>query len=411
MSSQQPTPEHFVKPRHFEVRMSLLFGALFVSLGIHLPYFPLWLEAKGFDAEQIAVILAVPMFVRIITTPLITAMADRTRDRANVLLVLCVASLLVSLGYFLEPSYAVVLLVSVLLAVFWTPQSPLGDSLALSGVRRFGSSYPGMRIWGSITYLAGSLVGGLVLAATSPEVLPTLISLGLLLALLAAFLTPRMGPPRRASMLSPAALHAVGPKLFSRYFVLFIAGVGIINGSHGFMFAFASIYWKGIGVSDAMMGVLWTWAVVAEVGIFLVFNRIFGSTRPTVVLAIAGIAAVVRWLVYPLVEPAGLGIAGFFFVQTLHALSTGMLLIGLQKMIGETVAEERTGAAQGAAFFSIGFSMAVVTLVSGPLYERLGVDGFYVMALVALAGLGLIVAASFTPTALGRGETPKSHGS
>ncbi len=390
--------------------MSLLFGALFVPMGIHLPYFPLWLEEQGFDAEKIGMILAAPMFVRVVTTPLITAMADRSRDRVNVLILLCGASMLVSLGYFLQPAYAVVLAVSVVLAVFWAPQAPLADSLALSGVRRFGASYPTMRIWGSIMYLVANFAGGLMLAAVGTGIVPTMILFGLLIALLAALPAPRLGPPRRASPVSATALHGAGSKLFNRYFLLFLAGVGVIHGSHGFMFAFASIYWKGIGISDAMIGLLWTWAVVAEAGTFLVFNRLFGSASATTVLGIVGVAACVRWIAYPLIEPAGLGIAGFFMVQTLHALSTGMLLIGLQKMIGETVPEERTGAAQGAAFFFIGFSMAVVTLASGPLYERIGVDGFYVMALVALVGLGLIVAAALTPRAPGRAETPANHG-
>ena len=36
--------------------------------------------------EEIAVILSAPMFLRVVTTPLITAMADRAKDRANVLI-------------------------------------------------------------------------------------------------------------------------------------------------------------------------------------------------------------------------------------------------------------------------------------------------------------------------------------
>jgi PPP family 3-phenylpropionic acid transporter len=39
----------------------------------------------------------------------------------------------------------------------------------------------------------------------------------------------------------------------------------------------------------------------------------------------------------------------------------------------------------------------VVTLASGPLYDRLGGDGFYVMAVIAVVGLALIVAARFGP--------------
>ena len=42
------------------------------------------------------------------------------------------------------------------------------------------------------------------------------------------------------------------------------------------------------------------------------------------------------------------------------------MLIGLQKMIAETVSEERTGAAQGIAYFSNGFFMAAVTLAVRP---------------------------------------------
>lgn len=397
MSLPPLQPEQLVKPRHFELRLSLIFAAIFMPLGIHLPYFPLWLEAKGFDAAQIGVILAAPMFLRVVTTPVISAMADRAKDRANVLIAISAASVVLSLGYFLPPSHAVVLAVSLLLAIVWTPQSPLADSLALSGVRRFGSSYPRMRIWGSLMFLAGSFFGGMILAEAGSEAVPVMISVGLLATLAATLATPRLGPPRRASPLSARELRDAGPGLFSRYFLLFVAGVGIINASHGFLFGFVSIYWKGIGISDGVIGMLWSWAVVAEVGIFLVFSRLFGSISATSVLALAGVAAIVRWVAYPLIEPLGLGVPGFFAVQSLHALSTGILLIGLQKMIGETVPEERTGAAQGVAFFSVGFSMAAVTLLSGPLYERFGTGGFYVMAAIAAAGLGLIAAAALSP--------------
>ena len=128
------TPEQQVKPRHFELRISLLFAALFVPMGVHLPYFPLWLEAKGFDPEQIAVILSAPMFLRVITTPLIyrhgrsgagTAPTSSSCLRHS--------ALLLSLGYFLEPTYLTVLAVSLALAVVWTPHSPIANSMALVG--------------------------------------------------------------------------------------------------------------------------------------------------------------------------------------------------------------------------------------------------------------------------------------
>lgn len=388
------SPEQLVKPQRFELRLSLIYAAIFVPLGVHLPYFPLWLEDNGFDAQQIAVILSAPMFLRVVTTPFITAMADEARDRANVLILLLASTLLISGGYFLKPTYLVVLAVSLILTVAWTPQSPLADSLALSGVRRFGSAYAGMRIWGSISFLCANLGGGFILSFTGAGAVPAIITVGLIVAFAASLLAPRLGRPRRASPLSAAEIQDSAPRLVNRYFLLFIGGAGVIAASHGFMYSFVSIYWKSIGLSDTVVGILWAWAVVAEVAMFVVFTRLFSHMSASKILTIAGVGAIVRWIAFPLIWPLGLGIPGFFAVQSLHALSTALILLGLQKLIADTVAEERTGAAQGMAFFANGFSMATVTLVSGPLYERFGVNGFFPMIPVAMVGMALVLLAS-----------------
>jgi PPP family 3-phenylpropionic acid transporter len=387
------SPEQLIKPPRFEARVSFLFAMLFLSMGVHLPYFPLWLEAKGFDAEQIAVILAAPMFLRVFTTPLITAYADRAKDRANVMIAMAVAALVLSLGYFFASSFTAVLAVSFLLMVVWTPHSPLADSIALSGVRRFGTNYTQMRTWGSAAFLAANFLGGIVLSWTSVTSVPVMISFGLLCTVAASLIAPRLGKPRRASPLSAAALHEAGPSLFNRYFLLFVAGAGVINASHGLMYGFASIYWKSLGIGDDVLGLLWAAAVVAEVGMFMMFTRLLGRASASALLGLSAVGAIVRWIAYPLVWPLGAGVAGFVAVQALHAVSTALLLIGVQKLIVETVSEEKTGAAQGIAFFANGLCMALVTLVSGALYESMGGKAFYVMAAVALAGLGLIAAA------------------
>lgn len=367
-----------------------MFAALFIPMGVHLPYFPLWLESLGLDAEEIAVVLSAPLFVRVFCTPLITAFADRVNDRAHVLIATTVAAFVLSLGYLVTSSFTGVLLISLLLVIVWAPHSPLTDSLALSGVRRFGSSYANMRIWGSAAFLAANFVGGFVVSAATESSVPLMIAAGLALAVAASLAVPRLGRPRLASPLSVSALQEAGPSLVRPYFLLCVAGAGIISGSHGFMYGFASIYWRALGLDEGVIGLLWTAAVVAEVGMFMAFNRLLGTASSSLVLGIAGIGALVRWLAYPLVWPSGMGVAGFFLVQALHAVSTGLVLLGVQKLIADTVGEEKTGAAQGIAFFANGLSMALVTLASGALYQSMGADGFYVMAVVAIVGIALI---------------------
>lgn len=404
MSLPPLSPQQMVKPRNFELRMSLIFLSLFIPLGVHVPYFPLWLEAKGFGAEQIGIILAAPMFLRVVTTPFITAMADEAQDRATVFILLVGITLALSAGYFLPPTYVIVLAVSLALTVAWTPQSPVADSLALSGVRRFGSNYTRMRIWGSGAYLLGNLGGGYILAWTGADAVPAIITLSLCFTLAVSVLAPRMGKPRRASPLSAAELEYIGPRLANRFFVLMVAGAGVINASHALVNSFGSIYWKSIGIHDTTIGVLWAWAVVAEVGIFLIFTRLFSRFSAQMILGLAGVGAMLRWIAFPMVEPLGLGVPGFFAVQSLHSLSTALILIGVQKMIAETVPEERTGAAQGIAFFANGLAFAAATLLSGPLYDRLGVHGFYAMVAIAAAGLVIVTIAPRSAPESGQGR-------
>lgn len=395
--------EQRVKPPRFELRLALLYGAVFLPLGIHLPYLPLWLAGSGFDAQEIGVILAAPMFLRVVTTPVITALADKAADRVFVLALMAALAFAVSLGYFLPTSYAVVLATSLLLAVAITPQTPLADSLALSGVRRFGSVYARMRIWGSISFLLANFGGGLILSQAGTGAVPFMISFGLASVLALSLFAPRMGRPRLASPLSVAELPRVRSSLFDLAFMLLVGGAGLIAASHAFLYGFASLYWQSIGLGEATVGILWSAAVVAEVVMFMVFARLLSHLAASTVMALAAAAAIVRWIAFPMIVPLGLGVAGFLAVQALHAFSIGLILIGVQKVIAETVPEERTGAAQGVAYFANGFAMAAVTLVSGPLYARFGVGGFFPMAAVAGVGLVLVLLARLRSRSSERG--------
>jgi PPP family 3-phenylpropionic acid transporter len=383
------SPQQAVKPPRYELRMSLLFAAMFLPMGIHLPYFPLWLADRGFTAGEVGLILSMPIFVRIVAAPVITMLADRAPERASVLIGLAAAALLLSLGYFLPADAAMVLAMSLLLVIVWSPHGPLADSLALSGVRRYGADYSRMRIWGTISFLVANLVGGAFLERLGAGVVPFLLTGGLACMAFVSLLAPRLGRPRKTSQLSAADFPGAGRVLSDPSFLALVAGGGLLIASHGFLYAFGTIYWTSLGIAADTAGVLWALMVVAEVGVFFAFRRHFGHLSPAAILAVSAAAGVVRWAAMPLIWPLGLGLAGFAATQALHGLSTGLAMLGLQKMIAQSVPEERTGAAQGIAFAANSAGMAVVMLGSGPLYEALGPLGFLVMAAIAAGGLVL----------------------
>ncbi len=74
--------------RNFAVRVSILFAAIFVVAGTNLPYLPVWLDWKGLSPSEIALITALPLFVRVLVTPVIAFAADRTGDHRRFLIAL-----------------------------------------------------------------------------------------------------------------------------------------------------------------------------------------------------------------------------------------------------------------------------------------------------------------------------------
>ncbi len=78
----------------FAWRLGFLYAALFLVVGCYLPYLPVWLSWRRLDADQIAVLLAAPLFTRILFTPAISFAADRLGDRRKILIGLAWGSLI-----------------------------------------------------------------------------------------------------------------------------------------------------------------------------------------------------------------------------------------------------------------------------------------------------------------------------
>ena len=69
----------------FAWRLGFLYAALFLVVGCYLPYLPVWLSWRRLDADQIAVLLAAPLFTRILFTPAISFATDWLGDRRKIL--------------------------------------------------------------------------------------------------------------------------------------------------------------------------------------------------------------------------------------------------------------------------------------------------------------------------------------
>ena len=375
-------------PPYFAARIALVFCAPMMVNGIALPFFPVWLETLSMNDFQIGIVLAVPMFVRVFTAPVAGMVADRLGERSVVLLWSGVLSLLTALALFTTNAFWPVLILYTLQGAVYSPYVPIAEAIALSGVRRWNFDYGKMRLWGSLAFIVATMIGGWLAGLYGGAMVLPAMAVAFSLTVAGAFIVPKIGRPRRPSPIAAMATMPAASTLRQRDVQLMLIGVSLVNASHAMLYAFSVIYWRKMGFSGTDIGILWSVGVLAEVILFAFAVRLRRRFNLWSMMIFGSTVAVGRWLVFPLDMP----FAGYFALQCLHAFTFGILHVSVQSKLVERVAEEQEAAAQGLYFFYTGIFMAAATFVSGYVFSWYGVDGFYLMSVIAASGLAFVVA-------------------
>jgi PPP family 3-phenylpropionic acid transporter len=372
----------------FAWRIAAFYAALFVVLGVQMPFLPVWLGARGLDAGAIGLVLAIPMVVRLFAIPLATHRADRHDALRAALVIASCAAALGYLGLALAPSIAAIVVAYALTSLFYTPIMSLTEAYALRGLMRHGRAYGPVRMWGSVAFIGGTLGAGLALDVMAAGNLIWLIVAAMALTAAAA------------CALAPLKLRATGaaPKAASARALLRapallwgVAAASLIQASHAVYYGFSALDWKAAGFDGGTIGVLWSVGVVAEIALFAVSGRL--AVSATTLLAIGAAGGVLRWGTMALDLPLALLVP----LQCLHALSFGATHLGSMALITRSVAPELGATAQGYFAVALGLVMAAVTAASGVLYARWGGAAYAAMALVAaLGGVCALVARRYS---------------
>jgi PPP family 3-phenylpropionic acid transporter len=361
----------------FAWRLAAFYAALFVVLGVQLPFLPVWLAAKGLDAGEIGVVLAIPMIVRVFAIPVATRAADR-RDAVRAAIVVAAAAAVAGYGAVGLAGGALAIMAAFALAsAFYTPMMPLADAYALRGLTQRGRAYGPVRLWGSAAFIAGSFAAGILLDVIAPDDLIWLIVAAMVLTMAAAGALAPLGPGGSVARTPPRSAQ----KLWrDPTFVAVAAAASLIQASHAIYYGFATIEWQAAGLDGVTIGALWALGVLAEIALFAVSGRL--PVGPTALLLIGAAGAVVRWGAMALDPPLAL----LPLLQCLHAFSFGATHLGALGFIVQTAPAALGASAQGYLAVAQGLVMAATMGLSGLLYARFGSLAYGAMALAAGAG-------------------------
>jgi PPP family 3-phenylpropionic acid transporter len=362
----------------FAWRLALFYAALFVALGVQLPFLPVWLAAKGLDADMIGIVLAIPMIVRVFAIPLATRRADR-HDALRMAIVVAATGAVVGYGVVgLAQGAATIAMAFVFASVFYTPIMPLADAYALRGLGGLGRAYGPVRMWGSAAFIVGSFGAGILLDVTAARDLIWLIVAAAVITAAAACALKPLGPHLGSA--PQAGLSFAGGVWREPAFLAVAAAASLIQASHAVFYGFSALDWRAARFDGAAIAALWALGVAAEIVLFAISGRL--PIAPTTLLLVGAAGAVIRWGAMAFDPPAIL----LPPLQCLHALSFGASHLGALGFIARTIPPKLGATAQGYLAVALGLAMAASMALAGVLYTRWGGLAYGAMALLAAAG-------------------------
>jgi PPP family 3-phenylpropionic acid transporter len=364
---------------HPALRLSAFYAATFLVTGIQLPFWPVWLASRGLTAREIGVLLAAAIWVKVLATPAIGALADKTEGRTVMMGALAAAAIVAYAGLLSAGSFWLLILLNLVALTAQSALMPLGDTVTLAAVRSEGLDYGRIRLWGSISFIFASIASGAALASSSGEPVLPLVLGASVLVLLACLCIPSVRPVEGAARIAGIGAVAGDPG-----FWIFILAASALQASHQVYYGFGTLYWRSLDFSDTTIGWLWAVGVLTEILLFWQGRRLLARLGPIGLMVLGGIAGILRWSLAGMLT----WLPSIAALQLLHAFTFGASHLGAMHFLSRAVPPSAAASAQSLyAALSSSLGSGLVMVIAGTLYSAFGGGAYAFMAVLSAAGL------------------------
>jgi len=356
-------------------RLAAFYFAFFAHAAAYVAYFPLYLAARGLEAGEIALVLALPQAARIFAPAAWGVLADRFGAQRGVIVACCAVMAACLAALPAAPGFVGIALLIGLTGLFSAGVMPLVEAVTFASIAGSPGRYGPVRLWGSVGFIAVVLAGGAWLDVGSVDIVPAALVAGVLAALVVALVLPK--GRRHAAATAPFTLPPGARAVLLGGFCMAMA--------HGALYAFLTIHLQRLGYSGTAIGALWTIGVVAEIGVFAFLPALFRRYRLSSILLFSFACAAARFVA---IGWAASQLWILCVAQVLHAATFGAFHAASVAAIHRIFPEHAQG--RGQALFSsacYGAGGAAGALVAGWAWEAWGPQlTFTVAGAAGLAG-------------------------
>lgn len=363
--------------------LALGYFTYFFSYGIFLPFWGVWLKGVGLGPEAIGLLLGAGLVARFLGSLLLAPVVKDPSWLVQALRLLALLTLIFTVAFWLGTSVAWLLLVMVGFNFFFSPLVPLTDALAGTWQQQITMDYGRVRLWGSLAFVIGSALTGELVTMFGHQAILLVLTAGIAAMLGGMLLRPSV-MPQGAVLAQESAGWSAWRQLFSENWRFFTC-VTLLQGAHAAYYGFSAIYWQSKGYSSSAIGYLWSLGVVAEIVIFALSNFLFRRWSVRDLLLLSCLCGVVRWTLMGWTSE----LPWLLVMQILHCGSFTVCHLAAMRYISARHGSEVIRLQAVYSAVAMGGGIAVMTMISGYLYQHLTNGLFWVMALVALPALAL----------------------
>lgn len=348
---------------------------MFLAAGVWLPYVPRWLAWLGLDGVEIGLLGAQQPLLRWVSAVVLAAAADRWRMRHRALVLTALAGSICYLPLLAATRFETLVVVFAAIALLHGSLIPLVDATVLDHLPRLGGDYARLRVAGSISFAVGALASAPILAAWSPAALPWILVASQL------FVAPALVGLPRAQL---GHAHEVRPPwtLLTPPMRAFLATAFLLQASCGAWGGFFAIHTAALGLSDAVPGIAWGLAVIAEIVLFTWGRGVVSRFTAAQLIGFTLVVTVVRWALTAVATSAPAVVA----LQLGHAVTFSVFHLATMLLLPRLVPAASSTSGQGLyGFVAFGLGGSTGFVLAGVLVDRIGTS--------ALFGLEAVVAA------------------
>jgi MFS transporter, PPP family, 3-phenylpropionic acid transporter len=291
-----------------------LSASYFAHIGFFNPYLPLWLKDLDFGLLAISVLTSVQSATRLFAPYAWGTLSDRTGERVKLLRYGAMAALVVSLAFWFPLGPVALFAVLLLMFSHTSAMMPMSEAALAHLVSQGGAfdarRYGRVRLCGSLGFLFTVVVAGWWFERFGLRHFPAWA----LLTLLALVVSVWWLPDHKEAAHAGADHPSIGPQLRLPAVRWLLASAFFHVLAHVFIYVFFSLYLDSQGYSKTVIGLLWAFSVVIEIGWFFTQGRWLPRLSLTGWLVLASVLMALRMAAtagWPQVWPLLLLVQGF----------------------------------------------------------------------------------------------------